>query len=105
MTAAPSNKILICVGTSGVAAGAEKVASAFEHELSQRGLGKEYEIVRTGDRGLFRDVLVDIITPQHGRVGYEYIKPENVTRIVEEHVVKGEPVADLRAGKDYEDFF
>ena len=101
----PQNKILICVGTSGVAAGAEKVADAFEHELSHRGLRHDWDIVRTGDRGLFRDVLVDIITPRHGRVVYEYIKPGDVKQLVEEHIVKGEPVASLRAGQDYEDFF
>ena len=104
-TAHSQNKILICVGTSGVAAGAEKVADAFERELSSRGLRHDYTIVRTGDRGLFRDVLVDILTPQHGRVVYEYIQPENVKQIVEEHLVQGKPVASLRAGQDYEDFF
>ena len=69
-------KILICMGTSGISAGAEEVESAFAGELKRNKLAGRCEIVKTGDRGLFRDVLVDIITPELGRVTYEYIKPE-----------------------------
>jgi NADH-quinone oxidoreductase subunit F len=99
------NTILICVGTSGISAGAENVAKNFEVELKNRNLLEKYKIVKTGDRGLFRDVLVDIITPELGRITYEYIKPENVPQIVEEHLVKNKPVAKLQAGDDYKQFF
>ncbi|HOW97322.1 MAG TPA: NADH-quinone oxidoreductase subunit NuoF [Kiritimatiellia bacterium] len=105
MAALSSHRILICVGTSGVAAGAEKVAAAFQSELERRGLLEKFDIVRTGDRGLFRDVLVDVITPELGRVVYEFIQPEHVAEIVEEHLVHGRPVEKRRAGQDYEAFF
>ncbi|MCD4825149.1 MAG: NADH-quinone oxidoreductase subunit NuoF, partial [Phycisphaerae bacterium] len=98
-------KIRICVGTSGVAAGAEKVAENFHSELVARGLLDEYKIVRTGDRGLFRDVLVDIITPELGDITYEYVTPDDVAAIVESHVVGGQPYAKRQAGEDYEKFF
>ena len=100
-----STKILICMGTSGISAGAREVVDAFRTELGRHGLIGSCKIIKTGDRGLFRDVLVDIITPQLGRVTYEYIKPEHVPTIVESHLVKGEPVKALQAGKDYEQFF
>jgi len=99
------NTILICMGTSGISAGAENVVKNFEIELKNRNLLKKYKIIRTGDRGLFRDVLVDIITPELGRITYEYIKPEHVPQIVEEHIVKNKPVAKLQAGDDYKQFF
>ena len=98
-------KILICMGTSGISAGAESVVSNFKTELKRRRLIGKCKIVKTGDRGLFRDVLVDIITPELGRVTYECIKPENVPEIVEEHLLKGEPLKKLQARKDYEEFF
>ncbi|MCD6097626.1 NADH-quinone oxidoreductase subunit NuoF [bacterium] len=98
-------KILICMGTSGISAGAEEVAKAFETELKRKNLMDKCKIVRVGDRGLFRDPLVDIITPELGRVTYEYTKPEDVPQIVEEHLLQGKPVERLRAGKDYEQFF
>ena len=100
-----SAKILICTGTSGVSAGAEEVAKLFERELKRRELLKKYNIVRTGDRGLFRDVLIDVITPELGKITYEYVKPEDVPEIVEQHLVRCEPVKKLLAGEDYEQFF
>ncbi len=98
-------QILICMGTSGLSAGAEEVAKLFREELKRHNLSDKCEIVKTGDRGLFRDVLVDIITGELGRITYEYVKPENVAEIVEKHLVKGEPVEKLQAGEDYEQFF
>jgi len=97
-------KVLICMGTSGLSAGAEEVARTFESELKRKNLIKKCKIIRTGDRGLFRDTLVDIITPD-GRVTYEYVKPKDVSKIVDEHLLQGRPVKRLQAGKDYKQFF
>lgn len=98
-------KILICTGTSGVSAGALEVIKAFQQELKHRQLTDQCEIIPVGDRGLFRDVLVDIINTDLGRVTYEYIKPQDVPAIVEQHLVRGQPLEKLRAGKDYQQFF
>lgn len=100
-----ATKILICMGTSGVSAGAEKVYSNFVRQMEQHTCGDRYELVKVGDRGLFRDVLVDIIPPQGDRITYEYVKPEDVAEIVESHLVRNEPVKRLKTGQDYESFF
>jgi NADH-quinone oxidoreductase subunit F len=99
------NKILICLGTSGISAGATKVVEVFEEELKKHNLSNQYEIVKTGDRGLFRDVLVDIITSEMGRITYEFVKPKDVPEIVEKHLLNKEIVKRLKTGKDYEQFF
>jgi len=96
------NKILVCVGTSGVSAGAEKVADNFESQVKKNNL--DFEIVRVGDRGLFRDVLVDIIIDGK-RTTYEFVKPENVEQIVKKHLIENKPVDKLLAGEDYKNFF
>ncbi len=98
-------KVLICMGTSGVSAGARQVAENFERELEKRNLSGKYQIVRTGDRGLFRDVLVDIINPELGRITYQYIKPENVVELVESHIVEGKVLEKYRTKDDYKRFF
>ncbi|HPS55328.1 MAG TPA: SLBB domain-containing protein, partial [Sedimentisphaerales bacterium] len=98
-------KILICMGTSGISAGAEKVEQNFKAELKKANLLNDCQIVRTGDRGLFRDVLVDIVTEKGGKVVYEYVKPEDVALIVEKHIIGGEPVKKIMAGDDYNRFF
>ncbi len=96
------NKVLVCVGTSGVSAGAEKVADNFENQVKKNKL--DFEVVRVGDRGLFRDVLVDIIIDGK-RTTYEFVKPENVEQIVKEHLIENKPVEKLLAGEDYKNFF
>jgi hypothetical protein len=99
------NRILICNGTSGISAGARKVGELFEEGLKRHQLQDDYEVVMTGDRGLFRDVLVDIVPPHGERITYEYVTPEDVSTILEEHLVKGEPVEKKMAGEDYKQFF
>ncbi|MCF8129613.1 MAG: NADH-quinone oxidoreductase subunit NuoF, partial [Deltaproteobacteria bacterium] len=99
------NRILICTGTSGISAGAEKVAELFKEGLQRHKLQDDYDVIKTGDRGLFRDVLVDIVPPDGKRITYEYVTPEDVSKIVKEHLVKGEPVEKMLAGEDYEQFF
>jgi NADH-quinone oxidoreductase subunit F len=98
-------RVLVCVGTSGISAGAEDVANIFEKEIKKNNIQNKFEVIRAGDRGLFRDVLVDII-PQNGeRVTYEFVKPVDVKKIVKNHLVNGEVVKELCAGEDYKRFF
>ncbi len=96
------NKVLVCVGTSGVSAGAEKVADNFEKEIKKENL--DFKLIRVGDRGLFRDVLVDVIIDSD-RTTYEFVKPEDVKEIVKSHLKGKKPVEKLLAGKDYKTFF
>lgn len=98
-------KILICQGTSGLSAGAHLVADAFQKELSKHGISDLYEVVRVGDRGLFRDVLVDLILSDGCRWTYERVRVEDVPEIVCRHLVGGEPVERLLIGDDYNSFF
>jgi len=100
-----ANRILICTGSSGISAGALEVADSFEKELVKQGLGNDYEVVKVGDRGLFRDVLVDIVPERNGRVTYEHVTPEDVPDIVRRHLQEGTPLENRLAGKDYERFF
>ncbi len=100
-----NNSIIISTGTSGISAGAELAAKIFEDELKKRNLTEKWRIIKAGDRGLFRDVLIDIITPDNVRTTYEYVKPSDVVQIVEEHIVKGFQVKKLLVGKDYQQFF
>ena len=99
------NRILICTGSSGISAGALEVADAFERELADQGLQNDYEVVQVGDRGLFRDVLVDLVFEDGKRVTYEYVAEADVADIVTQHLIEGKCVESRLAGKDYERFF
>jgi NADH-quinone oxidoreductase subunit F len=98
-------KILICQGTGGVSMGAKEVEAAFVKHLAEKGLsavvGKRCDVIKTGCRGLCaNDVLVDIITPEQGRVTYDFVKPEEVEQIIDEHIVN-KTVMEKRKAKPY----
>lgn len=109
MNAKGNLKILICLGTGGFAAGGDKVVEAFKKELKSNKIKadvkKRCEIKKTGCRGLCaRDVLVDIV--ERGVIKHTYMKvhSEMVKRIVEEDLVKGNPVKEWLVGEDYINF-
>ena len=98
-------KILICQGTGGVSMGAKEVEAAFVKILLEKGvdaqIGKRCDVIKTGCRGLCaNDVLVDIITPEQGRVTYDFVKPEEVEKIIDEHIVN-QAVLEKRKAKPY----
>jgi NADH-quinone oxidoreductase subunit F len=98
-------KILICQGTGGVSMGAKEVEAAFVKHLAEKGVnavvGKRCDVIKTGCRGLCaNDVLVDIITPEQGRVTYDFVKPEEVEQIIDEHIVN-KTVMEKRKAKPY----
>lgn len=63
-------------------------------------VGKRCDIVKTGCRGLCaNDVLVDIVDDK-GCTTYDFVQPEEVAQIVEEHILKGE-LLEKRKAKPY----
>ena len=98
-------QILICQGTGGISAGAKGVEAEFSRVIAEQGLtatvGKRCDVIKTGCRGLCaNDVLVDIITPEQGRVTYDFVLPEEVEKIVMEHIV-GNTTMEKRRAKPY----
>ena len=102
-------KILICQGTGGISAGAKQVEEEFSRLIIEKGIdaqiGKRCDVVKTGCRGLCaNDVLVDIITPENGRVTYDFVVPADVAAILDEHIVKHEPIEKKKAKAYYDTF-
>ncbi|HCL80999.1 MAG TPA: NADH-quinone oxidoreductase subunit F, partial [Nitrospiraceae bacterium] len=82
--------IQVCMGTGGMAAGGFEVLAAFESLMREKNIPaefrKECSMHKVGCRGLCaKDVLVDVITDDR-RTIYQYIKPEMVERIIDEHI-------------------
>ncbi len=100
--------VRICMGTGGVAAGGAEVMSAFKGQLARKGIRADIKrhcsMHRVGCRGLCaRDVLVDIVRDGN-KTTYQFIRPEMVERIVEEHIVGGNPVGEWVVSGDYHKF-
>ena len=102
-------QILICQGTGGISMGAKEVEAAFVKLLAEKGVdavvGKRCDVIKTGCRGLCaNDVLVDIITPEQGRITYDFVKPEEVEKIIDEHIVNKEVIEKRKAKPYYNQF-
>ena len=100
--------INVCMGTGGMASGGAEVLQAFREELAAAAIPAEVKehclSHRVGCRGLCaKDVLVDVLT-DGSKTTYQFIKPDMVPRIVEEHIIGKSPVAEWQVGADYENF-
>lgn len=102
-------KILICQGTGGISMGAKEVELAFIKHIEEKGVnatvGKRCDVIKTGCRGLCaNDVLVDIITPEQGRITYDFVRADEVEKIIDEHIVN-KTVIEKRKAKPYYNTF
>ncbi len=92
-------QVIVGMGTCGIAAGARTVMNAIMDEISKRDL-KDVSVMQTGCIGMCqKEPLVDIVRPGEPRVTYGNVKPEDVPRIISEHLVNGRIVTDLVVAK------
>lgn len=92
-------KIIVGMGTCGIAAGAREVMAAILDELAVRKL-KDVQVQQTGCIGMCeKEVLVDVVRPGEARITYGNVKPVDVKRIIADHVVNGRIIEDLVIGK------
>ena len=91
------NQIRVVVGmaTCGIAAGARPVMLEFVKEIEKRGL-RNVTVSQTGCTGMCRfEPMVDVLVPGQEKVTYVNLKPEDVGKIVAEHIVNGNVVTEL----------
>ncbi|MHB8844314.1 MAG: NADH-quinone oxidoreductase subunit NuoF [Nitrospirota bacterium] len=101
--------IRVCMGPAGIAAGGRKVIEAFSAALAQQGVPaavrENCSSHQVGCVGLCaRDVLVEV-HEGGAKTVYQYVKPDMVPRIVEEHLVAGTPVKEWLVDGTYDAFY
>ncbi|MBM3150767.1 MAG: NADH-quinone oxidoreductase subunit NuoF [Chloroflexi bacterium] len=95
-------RILVGMGTCGIAAGASEVADALRAELSARQV--QATVAGVGCIGMcVREPLVDILLPGRPRVTYANVKPGMAGQIVAEHLVNGQVIAKSTLAQMSED--
>jgi len=85
--------VLICGGTGCTSSGSTALRVALEKELEAKGLTEEIKIVTTGCFGLCALGPIMIVYPEG--TFYSMVTPEDIPEIVDEHLLKGRPVARL----------
>ena len=96
--------IKVCTGTGGTAAGGNEVLATFKAILSSSAVAGGCSVQKVGCRGFCsKDVLVDVIV-NGDKTTYTSIKPDMVERIIQEHIIDGNPVAEWTVGEKYLNF-
>jgi len=108
MTKPRGIEIKVCLGTSGKASGGEGVLRTFKKQIRKSGLeagiGKRCGYKKVGCRGFCsKDVLVDVII-DGSKTTYQMVKPGMVEKIVNEHIINGNPVTEWVTKEDYDAF-
>ena len=85
--------VLICGGTGCTSSGSPAIRAHLEKELKANGLDEEIKVVQTGCFGLCALGPIMIVYPEG--TFYSRVTNEDVTEIVQEHLLKGRPVERL----------
>lgn len=95
--------LLICCGSGCVSAGSLKIKERFHEVLQEKNLANEINIIETGCMGPCDYGPVMVIYPEG--TFYKKVSPDDVEEIVNEHFIKGRPVARLMLQDDEENTF
>ncbi len=92
-------RIVVGMATCGIAAGARPVLNAFVEEIAKRGV-QNVTVVQTGCIGMCQfEPIVEVIAPGKEKVTYGLMSPEKAVRVVTDHIVNGNPVAEFTVAK------
>ncbi|NLX69552.1 MAG: (2Fe-2S) ferredoxin domain-containing protein [Clostridiales bacterium] len=91
-------RVVVGMGTCGIAAGARPVLLSFIEEIKKRNL-QDVTVTQTGCIGVCRyEPMVEIYRPGEEKVTYVKMTPEKVKRVVAEHIVNGRSVTEFTIG-------
>lgn len=87
-------KVVVGMGTSGIAMGAREVMKAILDEIANRSL-KDILVTQTGEKGLSSmEPVIDVIEDGKPVVTYGNLDADKARRIVAEHLVNNKIVSD-----------
>jgi len=92
-------RIVIGMATCGIAAGARPVMKAFTDEITKRGI-RDAAVIQTGCIGICQYEPVVEVYAGGEKVTYVKMTPEKAVRIVNDHIVNGNPVMEYTIGTE-----
>ncbi|MBR5447994.1 MAG: NADH-quinone oxidoreductase subunit NuoF [Clostridia bacterium] len=85
--------VLVCGGTGCTSSGSPKIIEELEKQFADKGLTDKVQIVKTGCFGLCERGPIMIVYPEGSF--YSRVKVEEIPRIVDEHLIGGNPVKEF----------
>ena len=93
-------RVVVGMATCGIAAGARPVLSAFLKEVEKRNLAN-VTVTQTGCIGMCRlEPIVEVYVPGKEKVTYVKMTEEKAARVVAEHIINNQPVAEYTVGAE-----
>lgn len=93
-----ATRVVVGMGTCGIAAGARPILLTFLEEAEKRGL-VDVTITQTGCIGVCRlEPMVEIYRQGEEKVTYVKMTPEKVAKVVSDHIVNGQVVTEYTIG-------
>lgn len=90
--------IIVGMGTCGIAAGARDTMHAVMEELAKQQI--DAHVTTVGCIGMcVKEPLVDIEQAGRPRVTYANVRADMVPRLIEQHLIKNQPVAEWVIGR------
>ncbi|MCL2539014.1 MAG: (2Fe-2S) ferredoxin domain-containing protein [Oscillospiraceae bacterium] len=90
-----SIRVVVGMATCGIAAGARPVLGAFTEEIARREL-RNVIVSQTGCIGICQyEPVVEVFVPGKEKITYVEMTPDKVSRIVGDHIIGGNPVAEF----------
>ncbi|OFZ82719.1 MAG: NADH dehydrogenase [Bdellovibrionales bacterium RIFOXYD1_FULL_53_11] len=90
------HKVIVGLGSCGIAAGARAVYETFKAQIAGGELAEKVKLEITSCVGMcYCEPLVEVVDNDGRRTLYGRIDEKKAARIYEEHVVRGRPAADL----------
>ena len=95
-----TTRIVVGMGTCGIAAGAREVMLEFIDKVNEQKLN-DVVVQQTGCAGMCeKEVLVDILQEGQPKITYGRVKVEDVTKIVQSHILNNQIVQELVFAKE-----
>jgi NADP-reducing hydrogenase subunit HndB len=87
-------KVIVHMGTTGIAAGARQVMAALLEELSKRNI-TNVTVTQSGSFSLeSEEPAVTVVRPNEDVVSYGRVTPDKIVRILVEHILGGRVIAE-----------
>ena len=92
-------RVVVGMATCGIAAGARPVLNAFVEGIAAEGLSDKVTVTQTGCIGICQyEPVVEVVDADGTKTTYIKMTEEKAKKVVAEHIVNGNPVAEYTVG-------